>query len=240
VIADIGGPPVQGGGTVRRGLVFRMAGALAAQSLAPLSELAPRIYVDLRGDGEDRSVVETWARTHDAEYVHAPINAASGRQIMEAIRAGASEDEADDYLRRVYRTIVDDHGPQLAATVGAIATSAAPAAFGCAAGKDRTGVVTGLLHSVLGVDDDEVVRRFVAQAPPVGRLRTIARGYLQLGPDVALPAAADVLLGVTPQRMSETLEHVRAAHGSVASYLEAHGLEQGAIEALRARLVAAR
>ncbi len=47
------------------------------------------------------------------------------------------------------RTLFDDeHGTTLAGVVDGL-----PAGFGCAAGKDRTGVLAALLQSVAGVDE---------------------------------------------------------------------------------------
>jgi protein-tyrosine phosphatase len=215
-----------------------VSGVLAATDLLPLEASRVRTIVDLRGDDEDRHVVEGWARSQGVRYVHHPIGVASGAHLAAAVQAGASADDAAAYIRDIYRRIVDDHGPVLASTIAELAHDL-PAAFGCAAGKDRTGVVAALLQSLLGVADEEIARRYVAQAPSVEQLRPVARQYFGVEADAELPAGIDLLLGVSPATILWVLERVRSQHGTVGAYLAAHGLGADDVSTLRARLLTA-
>jgi len=239
VIVDAGNVPVAGGGTIRSAAVFRLSGGLAGpDELARLDAARLRCVVDLRGPDEDRSAIQGWAAARGVQYVAQPIPAGDRGGIAALIRAAVSEREALDELDRIYRRIVDDYGAQLAGTIAALVGHDA-AGYGCAAGKDRTGVVTALLHVLLGVSEEDAVRAYVSGAPAPERLHGLIRTYLELGDDDPLPVAALVMTGTRPDTMRATLAHVRETYGDVEAYLREHGLPAGAADELRRRLVSA-
>jgi len=239
VITDAGGVSVVGGGRIRSGAVFRLSGGLASPAeLERLEAAGLGCIVDLRGPDEDRATIRTWAGGCGVEYLAQPIPAADRGGIAELFRSATSERMAIDALDRIYRRIVDDHGAQLAGTIGALVGRRA-AGYGCAAGKDRTGVVTALLHVLLGVSEDDAVRHYVSGAPAPERLELLARDYLGLVEGEPVPAPVAVFTTTRPDTMRTTLAHVREAHGGVEAYLRAHGLPDGAADALRAQLVVA-
>ena len=153
-----------------------------------------------------------------------------------ALRAAETEEEAAGHMLSIYRVIVDDYGEAIAMTIAALADKL-PVGYGCAAGKDRTGIVTAFLHTLLGADEEEVARRYVDGAPAPERLQVLARDYLSLGEADPLPPGFNVLAGASAPTIRETLDHVRRQHGGVEAYLEAHGLEPETVEKLRNRLV---
>ena len=218
-------------------MVFRLSGGLAGpDELRELEVAGLRRVVDLRGEDEDRSVIAGWAAAGGVDYVAQPIPAANGAQLREAFGQANSDEEAAEHLSAIYRRVVDEHGHAVAGTIAALVDHL-PAGYGCAAGKDRTGIVTAFLHVLLGVPEDEAARRYVGGAPPIERLRTLARDYFEVDEGAELPAGVDVLLGAREATILETLEHVRSEHGGVPAYLAAHGLQPEAVEALRERLV---
>jgi protein-tyrosine phosphatase len=237
VLRDLGGRRVPGVGTLRSGQVFRLSGGLATtDDLRRLETAGLRAVVDLRGEGEDRGFVEQWTRAAGVRYVHQPISAASPAQLAEVVRAAHSVDEAAEHLRAMYRGIVDGYGREIAATLATVSESL-PAGFGCAAGKDRTGVVSAMLYAVLGVDDADIARSYATQAPRPEELRPLARAYLRLADDDPIPPGIEIMMVATEETMVATLEHVRRRHGSVQAYLERHGFSADAAATLQERLV---
>src|SRR5205823_1476714 len=109
--------------------------------------------------------------------------------------------------------------------------------FGCAAGRDRTGVVTALLHSLLGAADEAVADAYLRDAPAPARLRPQLRAVFGLAGDQPLPPAAEVLLSPRREWILDTLDHVRAGHGSVGAYLVAQGLDRDAVGRLAEHLL---
>ena len=144
VATDAGGIELAGGGRMRTEVVYRVSGGLVRdEELRVLEALQLELLVDLRGAGERRDTLEIWARDHRVRYEHAPITAASPEQLAEVSAAGATETDGLAHLRTIYREIVDRHAHSLARTLTLIA-DAQRVGFGCAAGKDRTGLVIGL------------------------------------------------------------------------------------------------
>lgn len=225
---------------MRERAIYRISGNLVrANELAELDAAGMRTVVDLRGEGEDRSVVEGWSAGEGVEYVNHPITVGSrSGDAGAAMRRAAETGAAEDYVRRTYETIVDDHGGAVAATIGSLSESF-PSGFGCAAGKDRTGVVNACLHVLLGVDEDEAVDFYVARAPSVERLRPMVCGLLGYADPGAAPAGLDVILGARRSTMLDVFERIQARWGGMEAYLEDHGLTGDRVERLREHLVVA-
>jgi protein-tyrosine phosphatase len=228
-VADVGG------GSIRRGRLLRVAGDLVArEDLRGLEALGIRAYIDLRGAEEDRTRLARWARRSGVEYVSVPIGVAGGRDLMRRILVSGG---GRSQMLALYRTIVDAHGDELARAVGAIA-GRTPVAFGCAAGKDRTGVLAALVQSALAVPDEDIARSYVASAPPVERFAAALQEQFDVPPWLLRLRGAQTLLGAQEPTILATLAHVRQAHGSAEGYLLANGLAPERLSELREEVAA--
>jgi hypothetical protein len=237
-VADIGGLAVAGGGRLRRGLLYRISGALVGPAdLAHLGTFGLRCVVDLRGAGEDRTGLTRWAADDGVAYHHQPIPVGAVGQVAEILRqAGSSVEAAIAVRRSVYRRIVDDYGAALAGAVAHMA-HALPAGFGCAAGKDRTGILAALIQTMLGAAEDDAVADYIALAPDVERLRGLVGGWKDAAEVDLTAPGIDTLLSTSDELMRDSLAHINDRWGGPAAYLQAHGLTTGDIATLRDRLV---
>lgn len=236
MITDAGGLPCAGG-TVRTGRLLRVAGALCGEAeLDRLRAAGVVAYVDLRGGVEQREAIERWAADAGVDYRRHPIEVAGAHDLMRAVYDATDADAAAEEMRALYRAIIERSGEQLAAAVGVVAAGT-PVAFGCTAGKDRTGIVAAFVHAVLGVEDDVIARSYVASAPEVERLREVLEAQFGMDPSAAGAPGLTTLLGVEEATIRATLDHVRATHGDVEAYLVAHGLDPEAGAAMRQDLV---
>jgi protein-tyrosine phosphatase len=237
VMRDVGGLPVAGGGRIRTGRLFRISGQLAsAEELDELGRAGVIAIVDLRGEDEDRTVIQRWAAANGATYRHEPIPAASGTQLGELARSSATADVVHEAMLETYRFIVDQHGRELANTLAVIADGT-PAGFGCAAGRDRTGIMASLLYDLLGVAEADIVATYTGHAPPPEQMRLLARSHFGLPDGEPLPPGLEVLMTVHPEWITATLEHIRSRYGDVTGYLLEHGLPRAAPAALERLLV---
>jgi protein-tyrosine phosphatase len=76
---------------------------------------------------------------------------------------------ADDFLRLLYLHILERSAPAVGRIIEGLACEDdLPAVFHCSAGKDRTGLITGVLMSVLGVPSEVIVDDYAM----TGRYRT--------------------------------------------------------------------
>ena len=235
MIVDAGGLPVGGGGQIRRGRLFRVSGGLVLPGdLEEFERLGLKALIDLRGRAEERSLLEDWAARARVRYVWLPIDVASGRDLARAVVAANDLSEAADALVALYLEIVEHHGAELASAVATIADGT-PVAFGCAAGKDRTGLAAALVQLLLGAAEDDVVRSYASSPPSADRLRPLVADYFPEA-HVELPQL-EVLLGAEEETMRRVLEDIRMRHGGPERYLAAHGLPAGAVDRLRGDLV---
>jgi protein-tyrosine phosphatase len=116
-----------------------------------------------------------------------------------------------------------------------------PAVFFCAAGKDRTGLVSAMVLGALRVPDETIAAdyAFTEGVLPVlagrNRARAAARGAAA---EMQLDAYGQALVTAEAATMLSVLTRLRAEHGSVEAYLEHHGLASDAVASLRAGLLA--
>jgi protein-tyrosine phosphatase len=142
-------------------------------------------------------------------------------------------------LQTIYLELLDHSATRIGELFAALAADGGtPAVFHCHAGKDRTGLVAGVLLEALGVgretvlDDYELTSRYRLRAQQDSSYeRLIETG---LSPE----AAAGVL--TTPRwAMQAALASLDDDHGGPATWLtEVAGLRPGELAALRARLLA--
>ncbi|MGH8994391.1 MAG: tyrosine-protein phosphatase [Acidimicrobiia bacterium] len=234
-IADIGGRPVAGG-RFRTGLLYRVSGALVGRDdLAHLGGVGLRRLFDMRSEVEDREQLSAWAAGQGIDYRHFPVSIGRLSDLLAmAHEAAASAEVAARILRSVYLRILDEQGRTLAGIVDAM-VDGLPAGFGCAAGKDRTGVLAALIQSAVGVDDAAIVEDYRKLAPDVGRLRKMLVEFLpSVDPN---GAGISILLGAAGETMEVTLAHLAEGWGGAAGYLEAHGLAADRLGDLRRHLI---
>ena|GEM_PF-5212775 len=238
-VSDIGGHPLRDGGWFRSGLVFRISGGMIGPAeIAHLDSLDLRVLIDLRGGEEDRSRLVDWAAGRGVRYHHEPIVLAKPVDLAAALDAhGRTEADGRAFLAGIYRRMLDEFSAPLLGSLTAIA-EAQPVAFGCAAGKDRTGLLTALLQELLGVDRATVLAGYVNQAPDRDRLlEAVATWWDWEEGDLAKPGLGGILSAVE-EVMAGALDYLDERYGGAVRYVEAAGLPLATLEQLRARLVA--
>ena len=112
---------------------------------------------------------------------------------------------------------------------------ALPAVFHCTAGKDRTGVLSALVLSLLGVDEPTVVADYALSGAAMLRLR--AKLILKYPEGRETLENIDEVFSADPAQMELLLDHLRDQYGSVEAYVAGFGRRPGLIGALRAALL---
>jgi protein tyrosine/serine phosphatase len=107
--------------------------------------------------------------------------------------------------------------------------------YHCAAGKDRTGVISAVLLGVLGVRDDVIVADYAATQE---NLDAIVERLLETeGYQTMLAALPPDTMHAEADTMVAFLEGIRARYGSMRGYARDAGLEDQTVERLVERLV---
>lgn len=157
-VRDLGGLRTPDGRRTRRGLVYR-GDSLdhLADSDANLlfTELGVGAIVDLRTKEETAAAREK----HPVPYYR--------YSILEEGRLGREPFPSDDpeELAKVYLSNLD-HGRTAAAaalqTIARYLSADVPSIFHCAAGRDRTGIISALLLGLVNVTDEQIAADYIA------------------------------------------------------------------------------
>jgi hypothetical protein len=191
----------------------------AADAERAREELGLRSLLDLRNDLEiDGSGMGLLAEAGLARS-HLPLSSRRGTAIVDGTQAAAaSSDRSPATLAENYLATLEASSDLIVDAVHALATAdALPAVFFCAAGKDRTGILSAVVLGAVGVRDEDIVEDYVltadAIAAIIGRLGAIPGSpnmYRNLPPEHFAPYA---------ETMELVVEGVRGTYGSFAGYL---------------------
>ncbi|MBT1622794.1 tyrosine-protein phosphatase [Curtobacterium flaccumfaciens pv. oortii] len=207
-LREVGGPGLQDARprTVYRANTERVGADAYPHGLAAV--------VDLRRDDEVARVPHPLGTTDGYRLVPLfdPSTVESGAQAVQL------EEQYIDWLER--------HRTGIAAAFRAIARSDGDVLVCCSAGKDRTGVVSGLLARLWGASIEAVGDDYAASAVGLADRFAAERAVS------TAPEATAIAQRCVPETMTTVVRHVEARWGSVAAYLRWAGLTDAEIAAL--------
>ena len=227
---DLGGYRTQDGRHLRAGQFFR-SDALHYMTETDVrtvrDELGVRIVIDLRSSAEVTSEGTGPLSSPPMAYHHLPL--------FDGTRDDVDLDqmpiELDDQYLFILRTA---QGP-ISQVLGILAEPPAPAVFHCAAGKDRTGVISAILLSLLGVSDQDIVDDYVFTSLNLEQI--VQRLQKTPGYQKIFERLPPSTLHARPETMVSFLSGVRRTYGSMQGYARAAGISQATVSALERKLL---
>jgi protein-tyrosine phosphatase len=229
---DLGGYPTADGRALRWRVLFR-SDALHRLSEAEVErmrdELGIGAVIDLRSTAELRDDGRgALGERSEILFHHVPL---FDRQTVERAADVPMHTLADRYF-----LLAEFAKPAIAEVLTTIAETDAPLVYHCAAGKDRTGVISAVLLGLLGVPDEVIIADYVATQE---NLDAIIERLMGLeGYRAMLSALPPDTLHANPETMIGLLEQMRARYGSMREYALAAGISDASLVRLEARLVA--
>ncbi|SEG79186.1 protein-tyrosine phosphatase [Nonomuraea solani] len=207
---DVGGYATKDGRTVRWQRLYRAdsLGWLAGDDLTAFRALRVRNVIDLRHPFE----VERSGRVPETEgqnYQNLPIEGRRWDVAAYVEEAGVGRYLADRYLETT-----EDGVDNLRIALETIARADnAPVVVHCAAGKDRTGVLTALVLSLAGVGEDDIVADYALTGLATERF---VADWTRRHPGAPLWPG----FGLAPaEAMRHFLTDLTARHGSPETYV---------------------
>lgn len=148
---DLGGIPLEGGGTVKCGLLFRGAPlTLTPDGCGSYQELGVRVVVDLRQEHERAGRPDATCATEDANVIAAPLPIpyqVSGENYIADLNTL-------DSMALVFHALGTQDGY--------------PMYFHCTYGRDRTAVVAAVILSALGASREAIMADYELSREAVG------------------------------------------------------------------------
>ena len=112
--------------------------------------------------------------------------------------------------------------------------------FHCTAGKDRTGIIAGLLLNLAGVADDDIVHNYAISAhylegqPKDSAMNAQMMELIRQNPEIGRKMAG--MAGTAPENMEMFLSALQQQYGGAEGYLKSIGISDAEIQQLKARL----
>ena len=246
---DLGGYWTKDGRRVKRGLIFR-AGQLSNLSdadLARLEKLKIRTVVDLRGISE----VETRGKDrlpNGVRRVSFPIdlNSLPKEEKAEVSPEGSSAGPTD-FMLQATPSIMINYTDVYAALIREVAKPEnLPLVFHCTAGKDRAGIGTAIVLTLLGVPwetvrEDYVLSNFYRKEENERGLKNIRDNIAKkqgIPPEQVDMTIYEAMFLVKPEYLDAAHDEVVRRYGSMESYLrKGLGISDEMISKLRSELL---
>ena len=226
---DIGGYLNQDGKKVKRGLYFRAGrqDRMTNKDLAQLSDLNISTQIDLRKQEEVLDQGRGPLEDMGAKYINISVIPEGGSEKLNKLvgDTGISGKRYLGYLEfgptswlRLFGILADEEN--------------LPVLLHCTAGKDRTGVSTAFLLSVLGVSRDIIEADYLLTNLDTERQADFIESTVGY-PEGYNREKMISIAGVPKDAMKDFLDGVESKWGSVIEYLEKIGVTQEQMDQVR-------
>ncbi|MBO2449326.1 tyrosine-protein phosphatase [Actinomadura barringtoniae] len=241
-VRDLGGYTAGNGRHVRYGLVYRSASLskVTPAGVAALGRLRLSAAVDFRsqgevsGDGTDRL-------PKGVTPVAAPINPASTTLLSlpaDLLKALLAENKAAGFMELSYRGFIHDPASrkQFAGALRRIAAGKGAVLYHCTAGKDRTGTMSAILLTTLGVNKKQVYADYLRSNRELAASNAAQLAKLKkYGID---PALVSPLLTVQASYLDAAFDQIKRDYGTFDAFLgKGLGIDAATKAKLRHRLL---
>jgi protein-tyrosine phosphatase len=218
---DIGGYATETGHVVRRGRIFRsgMMVHFSESGCAQLARLGVQVICDFRTTAERAHAPTRWQAMGAAEYWSRDYETSSAE--IDRLMRGADFTAAE--ARRImidnYRVLAFEQAPSYRELLLRIARGQLPIVFNCTAGKDRTGVATAILFSLLGVPRTTILEDYAYTDEALARDKEtlVKRGVFKAWRE---DEAFTPLLRADPEYLSTMFDAVEEKFGSMLEFIE--------------------
>lgn len=228
---DLGGYPTADGRKLRWRQLFRSDGLhhLSAGDVTRLrDDLRVSDVVDLRSTSELEQDGQGPLTAERVRFHHLPLFDGDVRD-----RAAEASDLAT--LADRYFLLAEFAREPIARCITVLAEARGPAVYHCAAGKDRTGVISAVLLGILGVRDDIIVADYAASRENLDAI--IERLLASKGYQDMLAALPPDTMHAEPETMITLLARVREKYGSMRDYARAAGVTDPTLAHLETRVL---
>ncbi|NLN31897.1 MAG: tyrosine-protein phosphatase [Bacteroidales bacterium] len=237
---DAGGLKLTGGGTMRKGLIYRSASPdrISGRDFKKLQALGIKTIADLRDPAE---FSKRKVKIPGISIINLPLSfeSVTRERLRPLMKRSYDPGAINRVINGLYIDIVDAVRPVLGRTAELILeTDNTPLLIHCQAGKDRTGVLSALFQMIAGAERDEIIRDYMASnesmVPHYTKLLRIRR-LITLG----LFPADSVLHAITQKKedIITVFDRIDNHYGGINEYFSGSGFDITKTDQLRNILI---
>ncbi len=223
---DIGGIRTKDGNYVKWGKIFRSdnLSQLKNREFKKFNNLNIQTVYDLRTSGEVDGKEDNLP--DNVKYVHAPLVKDSADVLKKikgrVIKGAITEQQSLQFMNNLYGSIVDDNIPALRNMIHNVVKSESPVLYHCSAGKDRTGIITALVLSILNVDRDIIINEYLLsdyyRREKLEGILKLAKAAKVVRPKIDIGAIQN-FMDVDEQFINTAFNIIDTKYGGIDSYI---------------------
>ncbi len=232
-VRDLGGHPTHDGEETRFGEVVRADSVrqLTDEGWEALVDYGIRTVVDLRTDEEREKDPPAGA---PIELLHISLFDDDKAVFEEVDAAAEAAPDAASATREVYLLFLEHFKANVATAIRAVANAPeGGVVVHCMGGKDRTGLITALLLSLAGVNDDQIAADYALSEE---RLRPRHELWFAEAATEAERKRLERIAQTPAASIVGVLDELQHRYGSVEGYLRDAGVSDADLSRARARL----
>lgn len=210
-------------------------GRLTAADRDSLAAIGVSLDIDLRTADEQHQSPDLLARDDRFDYQRISLMGTEKMDISEMFMT------FPDSLAEAYIQWLGHNRPQFKQVFQRIAAeNEGTVLFHCTAGKDRTGIIAGLLLNLAGVADADIVHNYAISAhylegqPQDSAMKTQMMELIKQSPEIGRKMAG--MAGTAPENMEMFLFALQQQYGGAEGYLKSIGISSPEINQLKVRL----
>ncbi len=240
---DAGGYAGLGGRHIRRGMLWRSdhMNDLTDEDLTTLDSLDLRVIHDFRIDSEVAKQPTRLSTARPPKVIRLVMGDVSGSEaaigIIADVMSGKLPAPAPDFWNDNYLDMLERGRHMFVGLFESLASpDSLPSLYHCTGGKDRTGIASVLLHSILGVDREVAINDFLLTNVYRTPFRVVALAPTLRANGVD-PISMIPVLGVVREAIEIALNALDTTYGGPEQYLIGGGLPAEALDQLRVLLL---
>ena len=235
-VRDLGGYRTADGRTTRWRAFLRADSLhnLSESTKSALIEYGVRTVIDLRRTNETVDTPNALADMDDIQYFH--LNMIGDTNPPGYIAPPPDEWTTPELTSDIYRVLLDQRQEVISETLVTLANSKGHTAiYHCAAGTDRTGIISALLLGLADVPNETIIADYALSAHGL-RNKLLAEGIPDYLASQDFTLDDPPVLLAPPLAMERTLRHLNDQYGGIEPYVLHIGLTNPQIADIRNKL----
>ena len=225
---ELGGMPLEGGKTFKKGVFIRSSSPekLTPEQILEVKDYGVKCVVDLRAEAELKDFGNPFQNDPDVDFCFVSLFPGDPNNLSDELLDFIRKRHLGDY----YVRICEDLGKDVVKAMRYLLNSKGLTLFHCTHGKDRTGTITAMLYLLAGASRENIIRNYEASYKYLEKI--LERRMSKMPDDMKHLLRSDRL------NMEIFLDYVDETwNGDISNFFRSNGMTDGEIRALKAKCI---